>query len=182
METVELTLYRFDELTDKAKENAIADMDITIDWFEVENTLKAFEEHMCVRYTNWEIDPTNSMPTKPVSVEVPWYFEDSNDSENIDSLRDAIERLGSYDPDTKEGYGDCVLTSAFWDEEISDGARKAFLIDGVTDRKEVARKAFEHLERAVQSVYADMTSEWYIAEVADMNDWRFTDNGTRWNW
>lgn len=182
--TSEVTVYRFEELTEDAKLNAIDSMglrDFDHEWSEIRATMKAFEEHLNVRFRGWEIDPSNSTPTRMVKVEVPWYFEDSEDEENIENLRDAIERLGSYDAETLVGNGDCVLTGVFWDEEMADGARYEFYRQGITERASVAKMAFTYLESAIHREYEDRTSEETAQEIADASDYWFTEDGEVWH-
>ena len=142
--------------------------------------LKAFEEHMNVKFLQWEIDPTDSVPVNTVQVNVPWYFEDEEDEENIASLRNAIESLGSYDSVTLKGYGDCVLTGVCYDEDMADGARYAFYHDGERDRKTVAMNAFHFLEAAIHNEYRECVTEEYASEFAEMNGYQFTQDGELW--
>ena len=180
--TQDITLYQFDELSDRAKDNAIESMganDMEHERFEIRKTIQAFEEHMNVTL-DWEIDYTDSMPTKPTRASVPWYLEDADDPENIESLKDAVESLGSYDPETLKGYGDCVLTGVIYDEEIADGARYAFYREGSTDRAYVAKRGMDFLEKTIHQEYAYKSSYEHASELADANDYWFTENGRLW--
>jgi hypothetical protein len=87
-----------------------------------------------------------------------------------------LSLLGSFNPKTGYGHGACKLTGVFTDEEAIDGFRKAWR-DGVRDLDQLLKFAFRSLVKACQEDCKHQYSDEAYAEFCDSNDHLFYESG-----
>lgn len=187
METKTINVYKFSELSDKAKQRAIYDDQSNGDWpreGEYMDSLKKLAEHFGGKLVDWSIDYSNS--TSPSSADFEMGAqEDSGLSKTAweKYLREKLNALGSYNKKTLRGDGDCKLTGTCYDENAIDGFRTAFIREGERDLNALMQAAFQTWIKALWADYAydyDGGPEGGYAETADANDWRYTEDGRFW--
>ena len=157
METIELTLYRFDELGDKAKEKArewYRD-GLEYHWFsESMDSIRAFAKHFGVTVKDWSIGGYGS------------YIHTDATNANFRGLKLAdIDR--DYMP---TGYClDADLWQEFYDQFKQTGD---------------AKHAFEQaLEEAISAIQRDIDyqfSDEAVDESMTFNEYKFTEDGRPW--
>jgi hypothetical protein len=156
MKTVELTIYKFEELNDKAKDRAREWYRNGHDFFwcdESIDSIKTFCNHFGVRLTNWSIGAHS-----------PYSYD-------VDCPPSIFRGLKLKDVDRNAmptGYClDCALWFTFYDTFKATGC---------------ASKAFEAaIDQAFKDWRADMESQLedeYIDEHLTANDYDFTEDGT----
>lgn len=192
-------VYRFNELSDEAKDN-VRYRYAEDGWFrdtEYMSSLDALVHHFGCTMKDYSIDWTGgsyssvkfSCPDDydyvsgaPVSYD---YVDDDGEVDDvklaehkIDEIRRRLDQLGSYDPVTLKGHGDCKLTGMCYDESAIDGFRKAF-VEGETDLDALLHAAFDSLRDAAEKDYAYDISDEALAEDAEANDSWFYEDGKR---
>lgn len=191
-------VYRFTELSDVAKDRV---RDRYADWAgddlvsngEGLDTLKKLAKHFggsIDRYSG--IDWTgNSHSTVRFDMPEDYQFVDTSEAEdedgNIDEevletlcrqeIQRRLDELGSYDPKTLMGHGECKLTGMCYDESAIDGFRKAF-VGGESDLGTLMHEAFDSLLAASVKDYEHSVSYEGIAEDCGANDRWFDEDGT----
>ena len=131
---VEQTVFKFSELSDRAKQRAKEKLfsDGYDNADESIKSIKALAEHFNGKMSDWEIDFYNCGPSSAK-------FTMPNDITAAD-IHERLETLGSYDPKTLRGNGDCKLTGCCWDECAIDGFRKMFLEGRAVEAGEAAKR------------------------------------------
>lgn len=158
MQTVQVQIFKFNELNDKAKEKARDWWRERIDFAwgdESLNSIKTFCMHFGARLTGWSVGPHS-----------PYSYDVDAPASLFRGLR-----LSQVDRDNMPtGYClDCSLWYTFYDQFKQTGC---------------ASKAFEAaLDEAFKDWRADMESqleEDYIDEHLEANAYDFTEDGKRW--
>lgn len=188
----EVTVCKFNELEGRAKEKAREW--VTRDCMEhalqeAVDSLKAFADHMGCRLYDWSIRADcaahSSIRVNGPDEEVPETVEDEDgeqvENEEYADLVERIKSLGSYNPDTLKGHGDCKLTGVCWDEYLGDWAREAFFKYGETRATEIVRAGAEELFRIIEEECEYRHSDEAIMEDCEANGWEFTANGEYWD-
>lgn len=177
MRTIEVTIYKFSELKKDAKQHAVDEHFNALGYCHADNAMKsltALAEHFNGKLTDWSIDwgSTHSW----VKFDMP-EDDDENSHDNWHQLTyDKLAELGTYDPVTLKGRGDCKLTGYCMDESAIDGFRAAFCA-GEDDLGRLMQAAFRTWHADCISDYEDMMSFDSFSETCDANDYEFTKNG-----
>lgn len=175
--TVTRTAYQFDELTDKAKDRAIQSHFDAVGWSwnsEAIASLKALAEHFGGRLTDWQVDFFgNSYSSASFAMPENEY---GNGAEWHNELAGKLLMLGSYDPETLKGHGDCKLTGVCFDESAIDGFRKAFH-QGETDLESLMQSAFCSWLADCLADCADLLCYKQFSETCEANGYEFDENG-----
>lgn len=162
------TVYEFNELSDAAKDRAREFMLSDYSWAEeAMESIKAFARHFDSKLTNWEI---NFACAASSSTDFARADLDS------DEIWRRLEELGSFDPKTLMGSGECKLTGFCMDEYAVDGFRKAWF-SGERDLNELLQAGFESWLKAVQADYEYQRSDEQLAEHCAANEYFFTEEG-----
>jgi len=172
MEEITINLYKFSELSQEAKDYAVARNAETDDYHwssDALKSLKKFAEHFGAELKDYSIDYHNCSPSY-VKFELP--YEDYTSNE----LKKLIKDMGSFNKKTKRGLGDCKFTGVGSDEDAADGARIAYYA-GERDLNELLQAGFRSWLKAAQSDYEYQLSEKGYAEYCDGNDVKFMSNG-----
>lgn len=157
---VEETQYRWNELTERAKEHAIITYWSEYDWADdALASLKAFAEHFGSRLADWSID---------------WSGSSHSDCAFCDTEcePEELERLVSE----LRTDGGCQWTGYCMDDSCNDGAIAAYKA-GERDVMAILRAGFESWLKDVHADYAYQTSEEAVAENCESNDYWFDVSG-----
>jgi hypothetical protein len=173
MRTETITIYRFAELSEKARQRA---KDEYAELFGYEradealDSMRALARHFDGRVTDWEID----------------FFRGSHSSMKFSmpddepmtkaEIRRRLKELGSYNRKTGRGDGECKLTGVCWDEDAIDGFRLAFR-QGETDLDKLMQAAFESWLKACHADCEDFYSDETFGEFCEGNEYEFYEDG-----
>lgn len=170
MRSKQITVYKFDELSDDAKGRAkeAYARDEGYAWAaEALDSLKALAKHFGGRLTDYSID----------------YFSCGQSSAEFDmpelSARETkllLGKLGTYNKRTGRGDGECKLTGYCADENAIDGFRLAWRA-GERDLNELMQAAFDSWLKAAQADCDWQYSDEAFAEHCEANGYEFYDNG-----
>lgn len=198
--TIETTVYQFDELTDKAKQRAVNDHydNVGYPWSaEALKSLSALAEHFGGKMTDYSIDWTGCCSHSWAKFDMPDAEDIGNNNlpdhihraigtsdateEDVKAaydkwLSDKLAALGTYDPQTLKGHGDCKLTGFCMDESAIDGFRAAF-VAGETDLEKLMQAAFETWHSDGVDDFNGMQEFDEFSETADANEYWFHSNG-----
>ena len=158
--TIEQTQYRWNELSQSAKENALIEYFSEYNWAEdALASLRGFAEHFGSRLDRWSID---------------WGDNSYSDCAfaSVDCEPEELETL------VKElrTDGGCQFTGYCIDDDCNDGAVKAYA-DGERDVMNILEAGFETWLKAAHADYEYQTSEEAIAENCESNDYWFDAKG-----
>ena len=173
MRTIEKNIYKFNELSDEAKEKAISKFMENESYFwgdDAIRSLEGFINHFCGKLNDYEIDWL-----EPYSNNI--RFELSEGKFSGGELRMVIESMGSYDPKTLKGHGDCKFTGYIMDEPLTDGARKAFF-NGERDIRELIEAGIKEWQIATQADAEYQYSSANFEELCESNEWEFYVDGS----
>jgi hypothetical protein len=168
--TASAHLYKFDELSPKAKERAKrnAEEAFGYSWADESiESLKALAKAFGGELKDYEIDWGGGTRS---SAEF-----DMPDMEPT-QIEATLRGLGTYDEKTLKGHGACKLTGVFCDESAIDGFRQAWHA-GERDLNALMQAAFETWLKDAQSDYEHEYSDEGFGETADANDWLFLESG-----
>jgi hypothetical protein len=172
MKTRTINIYEFSELSDKAKQHAKelpAFQEFT--WAdECLSSLKALAEHFKGELKDWQIDWHNSSYSS-VEFEMP-------DLEQMpaDEIAGKLAKLGTFDPVTLRGNGDCLLTGYCADESAIDGFRQAWH-KGERDLNTLMQSAFKNWLKDCQADALGFFDDENFAEHCEANQYEFLENG-----
>ena len=174
MRTIEKRVFTFDELSDEAREKALQNYAQDGEYFwsdDVMNSIKKGLLHFGYALKNWDIDFSN-VNQSSWRVDAP--DEDVEDEECFDV---DVENMGSYDPETLKGYGDCKFTGVCFDEDFADGVRKEWK-DGERNIRELMNAGVYSCLHAAQKDYEHQYSEEGYAEHCEANGYEFYEDGS----
>jgi len=180
MRTIRTKVYKFAELSEEAKENAInniRDKQGEDGYFwgdDCIESLKGFAKHFNCELRGYSFD-WDSAGRSRVTFEVPDYMEDMAKED----LKIGIESMGSYNPETLKGHGECKFTGYMADENAADGARIAFYKDGERDVLQLLIAGFNTWIQACVADYEHQQSDEAIIEDIEANDYEFYKDGTQ---
>lgn len=176
MKTIETKVYEYDELSDAAKERAR-------EWYrngtasnegyswadDAIASLKALAEHFGGKLSEYSIDFFNCS-----------HSDASFDMPELDhyDIATRLTALGSFNPETLCGHGDCKLTGYCADEDAIDGFRKAWHA-GERDLGKLMKAAFDTWLKAAQADCEYQFGDEQIAETIRANEYTFTEDGKR---
>lgn len=154
METVTITLYTIDDLSEEAKERALSDYRATMDYFwadDSKESIQAFCDYFGVSLTHWHVDS--------------WQYDFDTDATN--SHFRGVKLRDFRRDHMPTGYClDCDLWQTFFDVFKKTGNAKG---------------AFDSALRAGFAAWRDdlesQESEAYICDHMNANQWRFFADG-----
>jgi len=161
MRQVAINVYKFSELSDKAKEKAKNVYRENTDSYNGEYfySLKKLAEHfnskLNVTYNRYEFDTPE--------------MEDAD-------IQAKMNELGTFNPDTLQGHGECVLTGCSTDEDAIDGFRRAWH-KGERDLERLLDAASNSAMESAESEYEALFEDETFAEHCDANNYEFLDDG-----
>ena len=170
--TKEYKVYRFSELSEEAKRQAIEDYnaDMPFHWSdEAMGSLKAGIKHFGCSLNDWSIDYLEPHRNR--------YTIDYSRYDKEEDLLEDIEGMGSYNPETLKGLGDCKFTGHYTDENFCDGVRKKYF-DGERDIKELILAGIQEWETAVRIDAEYQYTEEFMNDTSEINDWEYTEDGS----
>lgn len=170
MRKATIKVYQFSELSEEAKERVRHNemQDTGYSWGDdAIKSLEALAEHFDSKLVDYSIDWFNSSPS---------YVEFESVAHTEEHLEDLISKLGSVNPKTGKGMGDCVLTGYCADEDAIDGLREAFN-NGERVTTNLLQAAFKTWLEACQRDCEYQYSDEGLSEMAEANDWEFLENG-----
>lgn len=177
MKTIEVNLYKFSELSEDAKQNAIEKIRSSLldqDYFWGNDAIKSIEkfmEHFNCSFERYSIDWFEKYRNE-FHIEIPEYMNEISE----DELKNYIETMGPYDSVTMKGFGNCMFTGYCADEDAADGARIAFL-KGERNLYDILYAGYESWYEAVNSDVEYEISDKGIIETIEDNEYDFTEDG-----
>lgn len=170
MRVVPRTIYRFSELSEKAKDRAKQEYAAIggYHWSDdAMKSIKSLAEHFGGKLKDYNIDWFDTMPS-----DAKFVMPDMDKDEIAENLK----VLGEFDPATGKGHGDCKLTGACHDEDAIDGFRIAFR-GGESDLTRLMNAAFKSWLKAGQSECEAQYENDTFSEMSDANDYEYDVNG-----
>lgn len=170
MRQISVNICKFSELSDDAKQRAKEFDKEVLGYHGAEEALKSIKElaeHFGGQVTNYEIDWFAATHSS-MSFEMP-----EMEREEIEAR---LARLGTYNPETLKGHGDCLLTGVCYDEDAIDGFRIAFM-SGESDLENLMQAAFKNWLKSCQSECAAFYEDDEFSDHCDTNDFEFYENG-----
>lgn len=178
MRTIETPIYKFSELSTKVKEAAKEAhyQACGYSWSqEALGSLKALAKHFGGKLVAWSIDwQDNCLGWARFTMLIDDLGE--TEREQTQEIQKRLEALGSYNPDTQKGNGDCVLTGYCSDEDAIDGFRIAFH-GGERDLNKLMQAAFKHWLQACQADCKSQYEDEAFDETCEANGYEFYENG-----
>jgi hypothetical protein len=170
MKTIEKTVYRFSELSDDAKDNAIYDAQVNMGYSwgdDALESIKALAEVFGGKVKDYGIDFFNSTPSY-MTFEMP--------EMTLKEIKEILNTLGTYNKKIGRGNGDCKLTGYTADEDAIDGFRASFK-KGNTDLNTLMEDAYYSWIEAAQDDCEAQYQEANFSETCDANDYYFDEDG-----
>lgn len=170
MKTKTYNVYSFAELSRSAKARAIYEARAILGYpweREAMKSLEALAGHFGGKLADYSVDWA-ACSHSSARFDMP-----DLEPEEIEAR---MATLGTYDPATLKGHGDCKLTGYGTDEDAIDGFRAAWHA-GERDLSALMSAAFKTWLEAAQADCADMYSEERFAETSDANEYEFTEDG-----
>ena len=171
MRKISVPIYKFSELSDKAKQKAKDDYAAIFgyNWSEEAlESLKALASHFDGSLKDYSIDWFGGSYSY-AKFDIP-------DEMTKTEIKKRLKQLGSYNKKTLKGHGDCKLTGVFTDEAAIDGFREAFH-EGETDLQKLLEEAFDSLLKECQKDCEASYEDEQFSETCEANDWEFYENG-----
>lgn len=185
MKTIKINLYKFDELSEEAKEKAFKEwenknFDQEYSWsHEAMESLKKGLQHFGVELKNWSIDFLEPGRNE-FKLDLPYDHEDwtgENSGEYLDIL---VNDMGEFNAENLKGVGECKFTGYCMDENFADGVREAYFKENERDLRELMISGINSWETAVQNDAEYQYSEEYFQNEARELEWEFEADGSRW--
>lgn len=177
MKTIKIKVYQYDELSDEAKENARNEFTQNMEYYwgnEAIESLEAFLKRFNCELRDYSIDFLEPYRNQ-YSIKYPDFYRPS---EKIAFIQSTLDELGSYNPETLKGTGECKLTGVCFDEPLIDGVRIEFN-KGETDIEELIKAGIHLWEQEVKSDYESQFTDEYLSEHFEANEYEFLEDGTR---
>lgn len=173
-----VNICKYSELSDAAKEKARQEFAAAQGFLSADEALasiKALAEHFSGKVIDYEIDWSGGCSHSTMKFDMPYYYEDS-----YSEIEDRLRKLGTYNPETLKGEGECKLTGVCYDEDAIDGFRKAWHAGN--------RRMYDLMEAAFRSLLAQCHSEYEcfyawngddseFAEHCEANEYEFYESG-----
>lgn len=174
MRTVETKIFKFGELSEKAKDRAIYDYKGDKGYLNADEafaSIKKLAEHFGGRMVRYSVDffacSHSSMN-----------FEMPDDNMPASEIRRRLKELGTYNRKTLKGNGDCKLTGYCTDEDAIDGFRQAFVREKETHLEKLMQAAFKTWLQMCQDDCEDFYSYEVFEEHCDANSFEFYEDGS----
>lgn len=164
-------IYRFSELSESAKQRAKDEHANLFGYAWADDSLmsiQALAKYFGGKLSDYSIDYFNASYSS-LSFKMP--------EMEAEAIEAGLSQLGSFDPETLKGLGDCVLTGFCMDESAIDGFRAAWN-DGERDLEKLMEAAGESWLEAVHDDCADQYSDATFEDFCEANDYEFLENGT----
>jgi hypothetical protein len=172
MRTKTIKVYKFSELSEKAKERAKQDHAAAMGFSwgdEYLDSIKALAKHFGGTLKSWEVDWFDSVPCSPPTFEMP--------EMGAAEIKARLKQLGTYNKRTGKGDGECKLTGFCADECAIDGFRIAHR-GGERDLTALMEAAYDTWLKAAQADCADQFSDEQFSENCEANDYEFYEDGS----
>ncbi len=172
MRTIEVNIYQFSELSEEVKEKALNKWAANENYFWGDDAIRSLEKfisHFCGKLNDYSIDWL-----EPYRNNI--RFELSEGAYTKEELKQVIEDMGSYNPETLGGNGDCKFTGVCFDEDLCDGARKAYF-SGERNIRELIEAGIKEWEISTQKDAEYQFSIEGFAEHCEANDYEFNESG-----
>lgn len=172
MHTVEIGVYSFEELSEEAKDRVRENwksIDGYNDHDEAMESLKHLAKHFGGELKDWEIDWFDGSYSHAT-------FEMPDDME-YDQVAQRLGALGTFNPETGCGHGDCELTGYCHDEWAIDGFRQHWIAYGEPDLDKLMQAAFKTWLKACQSDCEHQYSDEAMQENCEANGYEFYEDG-----
>lgn len=186
-ETITRNIYEFHELSPEAKQKAKDDHDACCGYTwgkEAEASITALGQHFGATMSEWVFDYTNGHRSY-----VHW---DNTDTLTIREVTERLGQLGSYDPQTLKGTGECKLTGYCMDEPAIDGFRYSFQFQGgyceecghevsgghIYDINRHLQAAFQQWFKACVEDYQGQYTDEAFGETCTANNYEFYGDGS----
>ena len=177
MKPATIMLYSFDELSPDAQRAAIAFAEEHWGFDragEYRKSIEALSSHFGATIRDYEIDWSGGARHSSMYFELP-YGEDLGEKE----IEARLLALGSFNPETGRGNGDCKLTGCAYDESAIDGFRLAWRA-GERDLETLLQAAFNECIKAAHADYAYDFGPEGFAETCEANGYDWTEDGKLW--
>jgi hypothetical protein len=174
MQLKTIETFKYSELSDAAKAKArgwFRNSDEFTSGDEYLESIKCLTKHFGGEIKDYEIDWSNS--TRPSWMK----FDMPDTDEQVIEL--SLKELGTYDPETLKGTGECKLTGVCYDEDAIDGFRIAYMRDGERDLDKLMQAAFKTWIDSAHKEYEYRQSDEAVAEGIEANEYDFTVEGKR---
>lgn len=175
MRYIQKAVMGFDELGDKEKAIARIELQSVHGYvFEKEAmaSLEALANHFSAKLSDWEVDWAGNGSDNFSHAHFDTGYMEHSEKE----LEQLIDELGSYNPETLMGVGECVLTGVCHDEDAIDGLRRAWH-SGVRDVGHLLQAGFRSWLKACQADYENFYEDKNLAEYCNANEYEFYANG-----
>lgn len=172
MKTRTINVYSFNELSPDARLTAKRKHEEVFGYAWGRDAIKSLEalaNHFGAKLRDYSIDWSGSYSHSYAKFAAPEMA--------ADDIAARLARLGSFNPKTGKGLGDCVLTGFCADEDAIDGFRAAW-IAGERDLDRLLNAAFVTWLAAARADYAAGYDDDAFAEMSDANGWEYHANGT----
>lgn len=172
MRTMEIKVYQFNELSEKAKDTAKQNYKNIFGYAwsqEAIDSLDALAKRFGAKLKDYAIDWFNG------SYSSAEFDAPEMEREEIAAI---LKTLGSYDPITLQGHGDCKLTGFCMDESAIDGFRRAFFA-GESDLAALLQCAFDSWLKDGQADAEGQYEDEQFAEHCEANGYEFDERGER---
>lgn len=170
MRNITMKAYRFGELDERAKERVRSDFASQAGFTRADEylaSLRALALHFGGKLTDWNVDWAACSHSS-----AKFSMPDDTSPEAIADIGRLLDNLGSFDPETGKGHGDCKLTGYCYDECAIDGFRVAYR-QGERDLDKLMQAAFRTWLKAAQEDAAWETSDEGLTEHFDANETEF---------
>jgi hypothetical protein len=168
--TKSINIYTFSELPPKGKETAKQQYEIHHGYpfaDEAIASLSALVEHFGGSMKNYSVDFFATSHSS-ASFDLPELKEDE--------IKEKVDALGDFDPETLKGKGDCVLTGYCSDENAIDGLRIAWH-SGERDPEKLMQAAFRSWLADAQADCEAYYTDENFGESSDANEREYTEDG-----
>jgi hypothetical protein len=171
MREATIKVYKFDDLSDNAKVAAkqkYAELFGYVFADEALASLKTLAERFNGKLTNYSIDWCNSSYSSAT-------FDMPETEEG--EIAATLAELGTYNPETLKGNGDCVLTGYCADEDAIDGLQQAWH-NGERDLDTLMQAAFKTWLKAAQGDNEAFYEDDEFSEHSDANEYEYYQDGS----
>ncbi len=138
-------------------------------------SFKAFVKHFGCTLVDWNICWDDGIPS-----DAKFLCPGLCGEEDYDIVEEELNELGSFNPETLKGPGDCKLTGVCFDEVLKDAFRKAWE-NGERDFNELMQAAFGEWLEDCQKDFEHQKSMEAFEETVEANEMEFLETGEEYN-
>jgi hypothetical protein len=172
-ETTTRLIYKFEELDPIAKIHAKGDYAIHNGYSWSDDalaSLKKFAEHFGAKLHRYEVDFFDGVYSHA-------RFTIPDEDPTPEEIAAKLAELGTYNPETLRGNGDCALTGYCMEEDCIDGFRIALIRDNETDLAKLLEAGFRTWLHAAQEDCRAFYEDENFAEHCEANSYEFDEKG-----